>query len=84
MNKATVVLALVLTFAGLTRSQSHAELNVKYPVVKSFEVRPGVLLTPRFTADGEVCQMSFERQHSERSIRRILPSSITSWTDAIS
>jgi hypothetical protein len=35
-------------------------------VVTSYEVRPGNLMTPKYSADGQVCQMSIERQRRRR------------------
>jgi hypothetical protein len=67
MNKALLVLSIVLAFALASQPQSVADLNAKYPVVTSYEVRPGILMTPRYTADGQVCQMSIERQRGTRS-----------------
>ena len=67
MNKASLVLSLGLVLALALKSQSVADLNAKYPVVTSYEVRPGILMTPKYSADGQVCQMSIERQRGTRS-----------------
>jgi hypothetical protein len=67
MNKSALVLLLVFGFATPSRSQSTAELSAKYPVVTSFEIRPGILMTPKYTDEGKICRMSFERQHATRS-----------------
>ena len=67
MNKALLFLSLGLVLALALRSQSVADLNAKYPVVTSYEVRPGILMTPKYSADGQVCQMSIERQRGTRS-----------------
>lgn len=67
MNRAVFVLFLVLGFAFSSRPQSAAGLSATYPVVISYEVRPGILMIPRYTADGQVCEMSFARQHMTRS-----------------
>jgi hypothetical protein len=67
MNRAAFVLFLLLAFAFSSRPQSAAGLSVTYPVVTSYEVRPGILMTARYTDDGEVCEMSFARQHNTRS-----------------
>jgi hypothetical protein len=67
MNKALLSLSLGLVLALALRSQSVADLNAKYPVVTSYEVRPGILMIPRYTDDGQVCEMSFARQHTTRS-----------------
>jgi hypothetical protein len=55
-----------LVIAG-SQSQSSTELSTKYPVITSYEVRPGILMTPKYSADGQVCQMSIERQRATRS-----------------
>jgi hypothetical protein len=67
MNRALLLLSLGLVLALTLRSQSLAELNAKYPVVTSYEVRPGILMTPKYSTDGQVCQMSIERQRGTRS-----------------
>jgi hypothetical protein len=67
MNKALLFLSLGLVLALALRSQSLAELNAKYPVVTSYEVRSGILMTPKYSAEGQVCQMSIERQRGTRS-----------------
>ncbi|HXN19909.1 MAG TPA: hypothetical protein VN875_16335 [Candidatus Binatus sp.] len=67
MNRAACVLFLLLGFAFPSRPRSPAGLSATYPVVTSYEVRPGVLMIPRYTADGQVCEMSFARQHTTRS-----------------
>jgi hypothetical protein len=62
MDKTALVLVLVLGFAVPSRSQSAADLSAKYPVITSYEVVPGIPVTPRHTAGGQVCQKSFERR----------------------
>jgi hypothetical protein len=47
--------------------QSPSEFAAKYPVVTSYEVRPGILMTPKYTDGGQVCEISFERQRATRS-----------------
>jgi hypothetical protein len=67
MNRAACVLFLLLGFAFSSGPQSAGDLSAMYPVVTSYEVRPGILMIPRYTADGQVCEMSFARQHTTRS-----------------
>jgi hypothetical protein len=67
VNKTLLILSLGLAFALACRLQTVDDLSAKYPVVTSYEVRPGILMTPRYTADGQVCQMSIERQRATRS-----------------
>jgi hypothetical protein len=65
MIKALVIISLALALA--CRPQTVTDVSAKYPVVTSYEVRPGILMTPRYTTDGQVCQMSIERQRGTRS-----------------
>jgi hypothetical protein len=45
--------------------QNSADFEAKYgPPIKAFEVRPGVLMTARYAADGRVCEMVLERQNT--------------------
>jgi hypothetical protein len=67
VNKSVFVLLLMFGCATASRSQSIAELSEKYPVVTAFEIRPGILMTPKYTDEGKICRMSFERQHATRS-----------------
>jgi hypothetical protein len=67
MNKTLVVISLGLALALVRGPQTFTDLSAKYPVVTSYEVRPGVLMAPRCTADGQVCQMSIDRQRGTRS-----------------
>lgn len=66
MNKALSIL-IVFFAALLSHPQSASNLGNRYPTVTSYEVRPGILMTPRYTADSQVCQMSIERQRATRS-----------------
>jgi hypothetical protein len=36
---------------------------LKYKAVETYEVRPGVLVMPTYSAEGAVCQVVIERQH---------------------
>ncbi len=35
----------------------------KYRVVESYEIQPGVLITPFYTATHEICEVSIEKKH---------------------
>jgi hypothetical protein len=43
--------------------QTASELAAKYPPVSAYEIRPGVLLTARYSGDGQVCEMVLEARH---------------------
>ena len=34
-----------------------------YKVVEAYEIRPGILMMPRYTHDGQVCEIGLERRH---------------------
>jgi hypothetical protein len=53
--------AIMLSLAGAVGSQSPSDLGRKYHTVVFFEIRPGVVMTPKFTAGGEVCQMTVQK-----------------------
>ena len=56
MVKAMVSALLVVMVAKSTSApQTAQELAAKYPVVSYYEVRPGVLMEPRYSADGQIC-----------------------------
>ena len=52
-------LALVVAAGG----QTSDKLSVKYPLVQAYEVRPGILMTPKYAEDGQVCEMIVEKRH---------------------
>ena len=51
---------LLLTLAVAALGQTSAELSAKYPNV-AYRIRPHVLMTARFAADGQVCEMTLEK-----------------------
>lgn len=36
---------------------------LKYKVVETYEVRPGILMMPRYSGDGQVCEIVIEKHH---------------------
>ena len=36
---------------------------LKYKAVEAYEVRPGILMMPRYSENGEVCEIGLERRH---------------------
>jgi hypothetical protein len=67
MNRVAFVFFLILSAVPPTSAQSVADLSAKYPVVQAFEVRPGILMTARYDADGQVCEMVLERRHTTKT-----------------
>jgi hypothetical protein len=62
------ILVLILGVAAL--GQTSADLGSKYSHVTAYKVRPDVLMTARFAADGQVCEMTIEkRETTDTAIR---------------
>src|SRR5579859_3843202 len=36
---------------------------VKYKAVEAYEIRPGILMMPRYSDEGQVCSIEIERRH---------------------
>ena len=62
---------LLLTLAVAALGQKSADLSAKYPNVIAYRIRPHVLMTARFAADGQVCETTLEKgQGTDSSIVR--------------
>lgn len=35
----------------------------KYKVVEAYEIRPGILMMPRYAEDGQICEIGLEKRH---------------------
>jgi hypothetical protein len=55
---------LLLTLGVAALGQTSADLGAKYPHVTAYKVRPDVLMTARFAADGQVCEMTLEKRET--------------------
>jgi len=53
---------LVLGIAVAIAGQTSADLGAKYRQITSYEVRPGIVMTPRYAQDGQVCEMIVEKR----------------------
>jgi hypothetical protein len=62
MNKVIFILLLALGPVTGTYGQSASDLDTKYPRVVSYEIHPGILMTPKYAPDGQVCEMVLERR----------------------
>jgi hypothetical protein len=43
----------------------------KYKVIEAYEIRPGILIMPRYSADGQVCEIGLEKRHYSPEIIRL-------------
>jgi hypothetical protein len=53
---AAAMLLLPMAYAG-------REKFAKYKAVEAYEIRPGILAMPRYSTDGQVCEIGLERLH---------------------
>jgi hypothetical protein len=64
---AGVICAMTLVFCA-AKAQDARFLN--YKSVEAYEIRPGILAMPRYSADGQVCEIGLETRHySPETIR---------------
>jgi hypothetical protein len=69
MIKRASVLILMLGFAASTVGQTSGDFSDKYRQIISYEIRPGIVMTPKYAADGQVCQIYLERrQQTEKEL----------------
>lgn len=57
------LLAFCLTAVVAVDGQTSNELAAKFPRVSAYEIRPGILMTARYAADGQVCETVLEARH---------------------
>jgi hypothetical protein len=77
LSAACVLLLLLLTASPQTTSMA------KYKAVEAYEVRPGILMFPTYTEDGQVCEIGLERRHYSPEIIRLDPNLSREDIDAI-
>jgi hypothetical protein len=56
---------LVVAMSSPLQAQTQKDLDERFPA-SSYEVLPNIMMTPRFSTDDQVCEMSFQK-----SARRI-------------
>jgi hypothetical protein len=62
-------LALTVVFLFTSTNLTHQQF-AKFNAIEAYEVRPGILMMPRYSADGYVCEIGLERLHySPETIR---------------
>jgi hypothetical protein len=44
-----------------------------FKAIEAYEVRPGILLQPRYTAEGEICEIALEKLHYSAGVIRLAP-----------
>jgi hypothetical protein len=61
-----VAVALVFLLAQPTRDRF-----AKYKAIEAYEIRPGILVMPTYSADGQVCEIGLERLHYSPEVIRL-------------
>ncbi|MFZ0304506.1 MAG: hypothetical protein WAL75_17575 [Terracidiphilus sp.] len=56
-------LVFTATFLLLGPSELQRTMFSKYKTVEAYEVRPGILMMPTFSRDGQLCEIGLERLH---------------------
>jgi hypothetical protein len=62
MKTGSLLFILMLATIAPSFRQNAADFDAKYHRVTSYEVRPGIVMTPKYDADGQVCEMVLEKR----------------------
>jgi hypothetical protein len=57
------ILVLICAVAVFLVGEPPRESLSRFKAVEAYEVRPGILALPRYTADAQVCEISLEKLH---------------------
>jgi hypothetical protein len=60
---------LLLPFANPVHEQF-----AKYKAIEAYEIRPGILMMPRYSSGGDVCEIGLERLHYSSETIKLDPS----------
>lgn len=52
------------------RSQPNNQFN-RYKVVEAYQIRPGILMMPRYAVEGQVCEIGLEKLHYSPEMIRL-------------
>jgi len=64
---ASVVVAMLL----LITSNPGRERFAKYKAVEAYEIRPGILMMPKYSTDGQICEIGLEKLHYSPDMIRL-------------
>lgn len=65
-----IILATLIMLITLNATTTTEQRFANYRRIEAYEVRPGILMMPRYTADDKVCEIGLERlQYSPTLIR---------------
>ena len=61
MSKFVGLCLIILIMLIMSNATTTQQRFAKYQKIEAYEVRPGILIMPRYTADGEVCEIGLQR-----------------------
>ena|SRR5215467_945424 len=67
-NPIPLTLFILLLCSAGAHAQTSAELDRKYQPITNYEVRPGILMTAQYGADGQVCRMTVEPERASKDV----------------
>jgi hypothetical protein len=66
MWKVTIFVCSLALVAIAAKPQN--DMFMKYKAVEAYEIRPGILMMPKYSDNGQVCQVAFERLHYSQNV----------------
>jgi hypothetical protein len=61
MLKSALLVSTLMALLFSVRPQN--DRFSRYKSIETYEIRPGILVMPRYAADGEVCEITMEKHH---------------------
>lgn len=62
-----------VALAALFVAQSAHDRLSRFKTIEAYEVRPGILMRPQYTSDGQFCEIALEKLHYSTGIIRLDP-----------
>jgi len=81
MRKARFLIGVAL--AALCAGQSSHKSLAHFKPIEAYEVRPGILMLPRYAADGQICEIGLEKLHYSGGAIELEPSLTNAEVDEI-
>jgi len=66
-----LISSIIAVLLLVTSVNPDRERFAKYKSVEAYEVRPGLLMLPKYSADGQVCEIGIERLHYSPEMIRL-------------
>jgi hypothetical protein len=63
-----VALATMIVLSSATPARDRF---ANYKAIEAYEVRPGIMMMPRYSADGQVCEIGIEKLHYTPEVIRL-------------